>query len=165
MFTIDYVNNTIWTPTLRDDYSCHPLRMCPTEGTTRYDRASRSVIRLRFHTSLDQKRFLLHARKEKTELSPRQNGREVQVGLVTQLVVELNLLETGRKTLSRSLKREKVRAHAEDYSKHEAPVGEVRRLGVELNLLETGRNTLSHSLIRVRGRTHAEDYSKHETPL
>ena len=97
MFTIDYVNNMIWTPTLRDDYSCHPLRMCPTEGTTRYDRASRSVIRLRFHTSLDQKRFLLHARKEKTELSPRQNGREVQVGLVTQLVVELNLLETGRK--------------------------------------------------------------------
>ena len=100
MFTIDYVNNTIWTPTLRDDYSCHPLRMCPTEGTTRYDRASRSVILLRFHTSLDQKRFLLHARKEKTELSPRQNGREVQVGLVTQLVVELNLLETGRKALS-----------------------------------------------------------------
>ena len=38
MFTIDYVNNTIWTPTLSDDYSCHPLRMCPTEGTTRYDR-------------------------------------------------------------------------------------------------------------------------------
>ena len=85
--------------------------MCPTEGTTRYDRASRSVIRLRFHTSLDQKRFLLHARKEKTELSPRQNGREVQVGLVTQLVVELNLLETGRNTLSRSLKRERARAH------------------------------------------------------
>ena len=108
MFTIDYVNNTIWTPTLRDDFSCYPLRMCPTEGSTRYDRASRSVIRLRFHTSLDQKRFLLHARKEKTELSPRQNGREVQVGLVTQLVVELNLLETGRNTLSRSLKREKV---------------------------------------------------------
>ena len=89
----------------------------------------------------------------------------MQVGLVTQLVVELNLLETGRNILSRSLKREKIRAHAEDYSKHEAPVGEVRRLGVELNLLETGRNTLSHSLIRVRGRTHAEDYSKHETPL
>ena len=71
--------------------------------------------------------------------------------MVTQLVVELNLLETGRNTLSRSLKREKVRAHAEDYSKHEAPVGEVIRLGVELNLLETERNTLSHSLIRVRG--------------
>ena len=85
--------------------------------------------------------------------------------MVTQLVVELNLLETGRNTLSRSLKQEKVRAHAEDYSEHEAPVGEVRRLGVELNLLETGRNTLSHSLIRVKGRTHAEDYSKHETPL
>ena len=51
---------------------------------------------------------MLHARKEKTELSPRQNGREVQVGLVTQLVVELNLLETGRNTLSRSLKRERV---------------------------------------------------------
>ena len=77
--------------------------------------------------------------------------------MVTQLVVELNLLETRRKTLSR--------AHAQIYSKHEAPMGEVRRLGVELNLLETGRNTLSHSLIRVRGRTHAEDYSKHETPL
>ena len=75
MFTIDYVNNTIWTPTLRDDYSCHPLRMCPTEGTTRYDRASRSVILLRFHTSLDQKRFLLHARKEKTELSSRQKWK------------------------------------------------------------------------------------------
>ena len=111
MFTIDYVNNTIWTPTLRDYFSCYPLRMCPTEGSTRYDRASRSVIRLRFHTSLDQKRFLLHARKEKTELSPRQNGREVQVGLVTQLVVELNLLETGRNTLSRSLQRERGRAH------------------------------------------------------
>ena len=109
--------------------------------------------------------ILLHARKEKPNCHRDKNGREVQVGLVTQLVVELNLLETGRNTLSRSLKREKVRAHAEDYSKHEAPVGEVRRLGVELNLLETGRNTLSHSLIRVRGRTHAEDYSKHETPL
>ena len=109
MFTIDYVNNTILTPILRDDFSCYLLRMCTTEGSTRYDRASRSVIRLRFHTSLDQKRFLLHARKEKTELSPRQNGREVQVGLVTQLVVDLNLLETGRKALSRSLKRERVR--------------------------------------------------------
>ena len=43
MFTIDYVNNTIWTPTLRDDYSCYPARMCPTEGTTRYDRESRNV--------------------------------------------------------------------------------------------------------------------------
>ena len=84
MFTIDYVNNTIWTPTLRDDYSCHPLRMCPTEGTTRYDRASRSVIRLRFHTSLDQKRSLPARTKEKAELSPRdKNGREVQVGLMT----------------------------------------------------------------------------------
>ena len=84
--------------------------MCPTEGSTRYDRASRSVIRLRFHTSLDQKkRFLLHARKEKSNCHL---GREVQVGLVTQLVVELNLLETGRKALSRSLKRERVRAHA-----------------------------------------------------
>ena len=40
------------------------------------------------------------------------NGREVQVGLVTQLVVELILLEAGRKALSRSLKRERVRAHA-----------------------------------------------------
>ena len=76
----------------------------------------------RFHTSLDQKRFLLHARKEKTELSPRQNGREVQVGLVTQLVVELNLLETGRNTLSHSLIRVRGRTHAEDYSKHETPL-------------------------------------------
>ena len=75
--------------------------------------------------------------------------------MVTQLVVELNLLETGRNTHSRSLKREKVHAHAEDYSKHEAPVGEVRRLGVELNLLETGRQSLSRSLIRGRGRSHA----------
>ena len=99
MFTIDYVNNMILTPTLRDDFSCYPLRMCPTEGSTRYDRASRSVIRLRFHTSLDQKRFLLHARKEKPNCHLDKNGREVQVGLVTQLVVELNLLESGRKKL------------------------------------------------------------------
>ena len=104
MFTIDYVNNTIVDTDIKRRFFL--------EGNTRYDRASRSVIRLRFHTSLDQKRFLLHARKEKTELSPRQNGREVQVGLVTQLVVELNLLETGRNTLSRSLKRERARAHA-----------------------------------------------------
>ena len=81
------------------------------------------MIRLRFHTSLDQKRSLLHARKEKSNCHLDKNGMEVKVGLVTQLVVELNLLETGRNTLSRSLKREKVRAHAEDYSKHEAPVG------------------------------------------
>ena len=75
--------------------------MCPAEGTTRYDRISRSVIRLRFHTSLDQKRFLLHARKEKkSNCHQDKNEREVQVGLVTQLVVKLNLLETGR-TLSR----------------------------------------------------------------
>ena len=66
MFTIDYVNNTIWTPTLREDYSCHPLRMCPTEGTTRDDRASRSVSRTNDITNhLTKKRFLLHARKEK----------------------------------------------------------------------------------------------------
>ena len=98
-------------------------------------------------------------------MSPRQNGREVQVGLVTQLVVELNLLETGRNTLSRSLKREKVRAHAEDYSKHEAPVGEVRRLGVELNLLETGRK-ISFSFTYTGKRSYSRlDYSKHETPL
>ena len=84
---------------------------------------------------------------------------------MTQLVVELNLLETGRNTISRSLKRERARAHVFIYSKHEVPTEVVRRLGVELNLLETGRNTLSHSLILVRGRTHAEDYSKHETPL
>ena len=122
MFTIYYVNNTIWTPTLRDDFSCYPLRMCPTEGTTRYDRASRSVIRLRFHTSLDQKRFLLHARKEKPNCHRDKNGREVQVGLVTQLVVELNLLETGRNTLSRSLIRVRGRTHAQIYSKHETPL-------------------------------------------
>ena len=60
--------------------------------------------------------------------------------MVTQLVVELNLLETGRNTLSRSLKRERARAHAQIYSKHEAPMGEVRRLGVELNLLEPEEN-------------------------
>ena len=161
MFTIDYVNNTIWTPTLRDDYSCHPLRMCPTEGTTRYDRASRSVILLRFHTSLDQKkRFLLHARKEKPNCHRDKNGREVQVGLVTQLVVELNLLETGRKTFSRSFKRERARAHVTS-----CPVGEVRRLGVELNLLETGRK-ISFSFPYTGKRSYSRlDYSKHETPL
>ena len=124
MFTIDYVNNTIWTPTLRDDFSCYPLRMCPTEGSTRYDRASRSVIRLRFHTSLGQKRFLLHARKEKPNCHRDKNGREAQVGLVTQLVVELNLLET--RTVSRSLKRERVLIYRYRYiqqqiTRHSAP--------------------------------------------
>ena len=74
IFTIDYVNNTIWTPTVRDDFSCNPLRMYPTEGSTRYDRASRSVIRLRFHTSLDQNRFLLHVRKEKPNCHRDKNG-------------------------------------------------------------------------------------------
>ena len=55
MFTIDNVNNTIWTPTLRDDFSCYPVRMCPTEGTTRYDRESRNVTRLRWPLHLTKK--------------------------------------------------------------------------------------------------------------
>ena len=81
---------------------------------------------------------------------------------MTQLVVELNLLETGRKALSFKGKSSCSRVL---YSKHEVPMGEVRRLGVELNLLETGRK-ISFSFPYTGKRSYSRlDYSKHETPL